>query len=78
MTIIWATINSYVIADAIRLTKNNTSTFTWDAPVGTYDVYAKWTQDPSHASDSTLSANTSDIEPSLEVIIRKGIFIFQL
>ncbi len=52
--------NTYVIADAIRLVQPATpSTFTWNTPVGTFDVYAKWTQDASHSNDATYTLNHS-------------------
>ena len=48
--------NGQVIADGIQLTPtSDSSTFTWNTPVGTFNVYAKWTQDPSHASDATYT-----------------------
>ncbi len=59
--------NKYVMADAIRLIDNTIPTFTWDAPVGTFDVYAEWTQDSSHATDSTYTLHHSTGQTTVTV-----------
>jgi len=47
--------NGQVVADAIRLVPAQQYSFTWDAPIGSFDVYAKWTEDSSHISDATYT-----------------------
>ena len=51
--------NGYVVADAIKFVPISVSNnkFIWNAPIGSFDVYAKWTQDPSHSSDATYTLN---------------------